>query len=175
MKFHRSAATGAVGALTLAGSLAAVSSAQAAPTVPQSLRVPDGNVRIASLTGRGVQTYDCINQAWTFRAPTAVLGRLDRNSMVHFGGPTFQSLRDGSSVTGRSIANVPAIEPGTVPQLLIQATGTIGGTGSVLGGTTFVQRLRTQGGAAPAGVCDASGQPSVAVPYRALYVFWKAR
>ena len=36
----------------------------------------------------------------------------------------------------------------------------------------FVQRLETRGGVAPGGTCDPAADATVAVPYRARYVFY---
>ena len=41
----------------------------------------------------------------------------------------------------------------------------------VLGQVDYVQRLETRGGVAPAGACDPAKDVTVAVPYRARYVF----
>lgn len=44
-----------------------------------------------------------------------------------------------------------------------------------MGEVTFVQRIRTWGGNAPSGGCDAARAGAVArVPYRALYCFYRS-
>jgi uncharacterized protein DUF3455 len=67
-------------------------------------------------------------------------------------------------------ASVPAPEAGAIPWLLLRAT-TRAGDG-VLSGVDFIQRIRTEGGVAPAGACDPAADATVAVPYRARYVFY---
>jgi hypothetical protein len=37
--------------------------------------------------------------------------------------------------------------------------------------SVYVQRLQTRGGVAPTGVCDPASDSTVAVPYRARYVY----
>jgi hypothetical protein len=64
--------------------------------------------------------------------------------------------------------SAPAATPNSIPQLLITAK-TTRGTG-VFGGVTFIQRLATTGGVAPATACTA-GQ-TTSVPYRAVYRFF---
>jgi hypothetical protein len=56
-----------------------------------------------------------------------------------------------------------------VPWLKLVGTPTPNTTG-VFSNVTFIQRLDTRGGAAPAGTCTAPS--TVAVDYTANYVFW---
>ena len=106
--------------------------------------------------------------AWTFREPAATLyGHGRRPVGIHFRGPTFESF-DGSNVTGTVKGSVTV--SGAVPWLLLQATANQGD--GVLAKVDFVQRLETRGGVAPAGACDPGEDATVAVPYRARYVFY---
>jgi Protein of unknown function (DUF3455) len=147
------------------------------PEVPAAIQVPSGQV-VLEVAGKGVQVYDCKPSAtdpgeltWTFREPAAVLhGRGGHTVGIHYRGPTFESF-DGSSVTGTLQASVPAPVPGAVPWLLLRAVANQGD--GVLAGVDYVQRLDTRGGAAPAGTCDPATDSTVAVPYRAHYVFYE--
>jgi hypothetical protein len=147
------------------------------PEVPAAIQVPGGQV-VLEVAGKGVQIYDCKPSAtdpgvltWTFREPAAVLyGRGGHAVGIHYRGPTFESF-DGSSVTGTLQASVPAPVPGAVPWLLLRAVANQGD--GVLAGVDYVQRLDTRGGAAPAGTCDPAADSTVAVPYRARYVFYE--
>jgi hypothetical protein len=68
------------------------------------------------------------------------------------------------------------VSPTAVPWLLLSATTTPApGGGGLLAKTTFVQRLFTVGGVAPAAsTCAAANVGATAeVPYTAEYVFWK--
>ena len=58
---------------------------------------------------------------------------------------------------------------GNIAWLLLQAVATTDGR---LGRTTYVQRLNTSGGVAPAGTCTPGA--TIAVPYTADYFFWRA-
>ena len=177
----------AVGAVALVGGGATAATAAAASPapasvdvaaqvqrVPDALKVPDGNKLIATFQGDGVQIYGCTNAAWTFIQPAATLTRNGQPVAVHFAGPSFprwESTKDGSLVGAKRFAGVD--EPGAVPQLLLQAQENTGGPGTQFGTVTFVQRLNTRGGLAPAGACAAGAQ--VSVHYTADYAFWAAQ
>jgi len=140
--------------------------------VPKELRVPDGHRLILRALGRGVQVYDCPSGTWMLREPAAVILRGDRTVAVHYAGPTWQSVEDGSKVvaSGERVA-VDAPHPERdIPWLRLQADGT--GPG-LFEHVAYIQRLKTRGGVAPAGTCAAGA--STAVPYRAVYTFWAPR
>jgi hypothetical protein len=163
------------------------------PPVPASLQVPAGNE--AFLLGRGVgtQNYECQPSgplgrvAWTLFTPQATLfSDLDEQLTTHFFSPnpveggivrvTWEDSRDTSTVWARAIASV-VVTPGAIPWLLLQKTGTqVGPTGGdTLSKTTFIQRLNTFGGSAPATGCDRLkdvGRKAF-VPYTADYFFYK--
>ena len=139
--------------------------------VPPELRVPDGYKRVLGSVGRGVQIYDCVEGAWKFREPTAAIfdKRTDKVVAIHYVGPSWQSIRDGSKVVGavRARRDAPNAQR-DIPWLLLQATGTSGP--GVFAEVQYIQRLDTEGGVAPAGPCT-TGQ-TVSVPYQAAYEFW---
>src|SRR6266536_2076247 len=150
---HRVAAGLAVAAMAAigAGAAAVPAGAQDAGVahsdqrnVPEAIRVPDGNTRIAVMPGRGVQTYQCVNGAFTFVQPDAILEHHGRPEVLHTRGPIWTDVKDGSSVSGAVQATSPVA--GAVPQLLLTAT-VIRGPG-FLGEVTFIQRLNTTGGVA---------------------------
>jgi len=136
--------------------------------VPEAIRVPAGNRRIAVMPARGVQTYQCAAGAWTFLQPDAILRHRGRPEVLHTKGPVWTSIVDGSSVTAAARANSPV--EGAIPELLLGATGTRGP--GLLGAVTYLQRLDTTGGLAPAGSCVDGA--TVSVPYTADYAFWVA-
>jgi len=127
--------------------------------------VPPGNRLIAAMDGVGVQVYQCTDGAWTFLEPVARLSDPSPD-VIHFRGPSWESIRDGSLVEAATVASSPV--PGAIPQLLLQATRTRG-TG-IFGSVTYVQRLDTAGGLAPTTRC-LSGQTQ-GVPYTAEYRFF---
>jgi Protein of unknown function (DUF3455) len=62
---------------------------------------------------------------------------------------------------------------GNIPWLLLQAAATTPGPdGDRLSNTTWIQRLNTSGGVAPAGTCTPG--ETIPVPYSADYFFWRA-
>ena len=158
------------GAIALSAALPTAASAQ---TQSLGSLIPErGNVPFLASLGTGVQIYQCNGTAWTFVAPRATLTDvLGRPIISHFGGPTWQDDKDGSKVVGKGVASV-TVNPKAIPWLLL--SGTPSGTG-VLAKTTFIQRLLTNGGLAPAAsTCTtANAGRQAEVPYTAEYVFWK--
>ena len=128
----------------------------------------------------GVQKYACqANGTWLFTDPVATLfrkGGRPKATGSHFlntatGRPVWK-LEDGSIVEAARKASAPA-GAGTIPALLLEAVSTtVGADGDRLARTTWVQRLNTSGGVAPAGTCTPGA--TSAVPYAADYVFWAA-
>ncbi|MFJ5302389.1 DUF3455 domain-containing protein [Streptomyces sp. NPDC088350] len=170
--------TAALAAVT-AGTLVSATAGQAATpqslhlgvTVPDALKVPDGNKLTGVFSAAGVQTYTCTNGAWTLLEPAATLwaknDRSKRSVALHSRGPVWVSTVDGSAVNGSAIAKSP--KTGTIPELLLESTATRG-TG-VFAGVSYIQRLDTHGGVAPAAAC--TGTDQVSVRYSATYAFYK--
>ena len=173
--------TAAIVALATAWPLAVTAKAEpAAPAVPSQLQVGAANKVFLVAHAIGVQIYSCNTSAsgfvWGFVAPRANLydaaGKL---IATHFAGPTWQA-RDGSSVVGRRVDGV-TVDSTAIPWLLLAAASTSDGfDGDRLTGTTFIQRIATEGGLAPAAAgCDAATAGTrQEVEYTADYVFWKA-
>ena len=157
----------AIGALLVGG--AATASATPAPAkVPDAIKVPDGNRHLATYYGEGVQIYGCTNGAWTLIQPAAVLSKHGKPVAIHSKGPVWTSTVDGSTVGAAAVANSPQRD--AIPQLLLKANLNSGD--GVFGKVTYIQRLNTRGGVAPAGTCAAGAQ--TAVGYSADYSFWVA-
>jgi hypothetical protein len=182
---HRVAGGLAVTALAAVGIGMATAPAGAAPAVPATLsadqtqasdqngvpaaiRVPDGFNRIAEMSSRGVQTYQCTNGAFTFLQPDAILQFNGRAQVLHTRGPVWTSVVDGSSVSATVIGSAPSENANAIPQLLLGSTANRGP--GLLANVQFVQRLDTTGGLAPTGAC-ADGT-TASVPYTADYTFW---
>lgn len=132
----------------------------------------EGHVR----TGKGTQIYQCNadGAAWTLLKPEATLSADDGTPIIHhFAGPTWQSLDDGSSVMATRTASMAA-PSGGIPWLLLTAKNNALGPegGDELFPTTYIQRVNTTGGLAPATPCAAGAVK--AVPYTADYIFYKA-
>lgn len=173
--------TVAVTSLALTALLAACSSMtpMATPNAPAAVTVPAGNKAVMMAVGMGDLAYECRAKAgatdafeWVFVGPTATL--YDKNKVAvgkYYAGPTWES-NDGSKVTGKQLAVSPAA-PGSIPLQLVQANPATGN--GAMTGVTYIQRLNTMGGVAPADVCNAGAVGSKKmVKYQADYVFYKA-
>jgi hypothetical protein len=141
-----------------------------------ALDAPHGNGRVFSLSARGVQIYECLPAqagtfGWTFKAPEATL--FDREGKVvatHYAGPTWESTDDGSKVKGTRVASEASTSPGAIPQLLLSAN--VLAPGKTFGQVSFIQRVHTVGGSAPAAGCEAVTRGAeLRVPYTAIYNF----
>ena len=89
----------------------------------------------------------------------------------YYGGPTWEH-NDGSKVTGKQLAVSPG-PSGAIPLQLVQTEPT-SGAGTFVG-TTYIQRINTVGGVAPAAPCDAGRVGTKqTVSYSADYVFYKS-
>jgi Protein of unknown function (DUF3455) len=116
---------------------------------------------------------------WLFTDPEATLYKttgVSRPIGTHFlnfatGRPVWQ-LKDDSSVEAARTVTVSG-GTGNIAWLLLQAVVTTAGSdGDRLTSTTWVQRLNTSGGVAPAETCVPGDR--IAVPYSADYFFWRA-
>jgi hypothetical protein len=100
-----------------------------------------------------------------------------------FGNATWQSSPDSSKVWGQTLYAIPAGSDASCPNagaigcLLLQSIGSEKGPagGKILTSTTFIQRLNTQGGAAPATGCSIAADvgKQTLVPYTADYYFFR--
>jgi hypothetical protein len=170
-----------IAAVAAAGSLAQSAQARPVPAVPDDIKVEAGHKMFLLANAVGVQIYSCNASAagpvWGFVAPRADLfDKRGRLVIKHFGGPTWQ-FTDGSSVVARLVRPV-TVDATAIPWLLLErATTTEGADGDRLTGTTFIQRIATTGGLAPAAaLCNAATVGvRVEVPYTADYTFWKKK
>jgi hypothetical protein len=116
----------------------------------------------------------------------------DQQIITHFLSPnpveggalraTWQHSRDTSAVWARAIrtsSDPEFVAPGAIPWLLLEFVGTQEGPtgGQKLTVTTFIHRVNTAGGIAPATGCAVSTDigSRVFVPYEADYFFYKER
>ena len=163
------------------------------PTVPPALAVPLGATLAIHDHGTGVQIYTCtpgggagggagsgadagaVTYSWVLKGPDAKL--YDANNVqvgTHGIGPEWTSI-DGSIVNGTKVeqANAPSMTPAAIPWLLLRGSTPTGGTTGVFTNVTYVQRVSTTGGAAPATGCDASTSGTdTSVAYTAEYYFY---
>lgn len=174
------AATIAMSAAALfTGSQLATASPASPPDVPGQIAVPAGNVLSAVAAAEGFQIYTCQPQgssyAWLLSQPQAVLVEKGHKPWaLHYGGPSWTAM-DGSTVTATRVDGAPAPSSSDIPWLLLKAASNTGPDGGTFKSTTFIQRLNTSGGQAPATGCDADHVGSTArIYYTADYYFYRA-
>jgi hypothetical protein len=148
------------------------------PAAPAKVAVPEGHKLFLVGQASGFQIHECTAAGWKFVGPLANL--YDDNGkllMTHFGGPSWQA-RDGSKVMATLDGDgAITVDPTAIPWLRLRVTSAIAGAdGDRLAATTYIQRLETSGGLAPAPeACTAGTVGEVArIPYTAVYAFWKA-
>jgi hypothetical protein len=152
-------------------------SSKCAPPVPNAaLQVPAGNHLAFSFDAIGVQIYTCTatatGTAWVFSAPEATLyNEGGQVAGTHYAGPTWQA-DDGTTVVGARVAGA-TVDASSIPWLLLRAVSHTGDDGR-MSDVSYIQRLDTTGGLAPASGCDADHVGSVArVDYTATYYFYR--
>ena len=159
---------------------------QRAPEVPSTLVVPEGNKVSFHAYAIGVQNYTATASttsptgfAWTFTGPEAVLLDADGNVVgTHyaFAGPTRPAWESNSGsrvVAARTVPPV-TVDSTAIPWLILSAVPetTIGP--GIFEQTTYIQRVNTTGGLAPAALPTALGQ-TASVGYTAEYYFYRAK
>lgn len=148
---------------------------------PTEFPTPEGHKKALELTTAegAVQIYTCAAKKddpaqfqWTLKAPEAYLVDGQGNTVgKHYGGPTWEG-NDGSKAIGDADKRQSRPAPDTIPWLLLPAR--YEGQG-IFSGVTFVQRVNTVGGVAPAtGADKANAGKEVRVKYKATYYFYKA-
>ena len=148
--------------------------------LPASVQVPAGNKVAMETVGTGDITYECRARAnmpgqyeWVFVGPDAKLwDRSGKQVGKYYGPPATWENMDGSKVTATQVAVSPAGD-GNIPTQLVKANPAMG-TGAMTG-TTYIQRVVTKGGVAPAMACaQANMGAKQVVKYQADYIFYKA-
>jgi hypothetical protein len=144
------------------------------------VKVPTGNKVAMQTVGVGLITYECRAKKdmagqfeWVFVGPDAALN--DRSGKMvgkYYGPPATWESMDGSKVTATQVAVSPA-GAANIPHQLVKANPATGN--GAMSGVTYIQRVATVGGIAPASMCGAANPGSKqTVKYQADYIFWKA-
>lgn len=134
--------------------------------------VPDGHEQAFQLSATGVQIYSWTGTNWAFREPEATLFDAEKKFVgKHYKGPAWEGI-DGSKVTAKVVTNAPAYNPNSIPHLLL-TSDKVTGTG-IFSGVTYIQRVDTVGGKAPADPGTNAGQEA-RVDYSAAYVFYRLK
>ena len=171
--------------ITMIGAAAVLSACASSPmmmkvdnaALPEAVRVPMGQKLMMATTGVGEITYECREKKdmagaheWAFVGPMATLYSGDRRAVgKYYAGPTWEAA-DGSKVSGKQLAVAPA-SPGNIPLQLVKADPAMGA--GAMTGVSYIQRLNTKGGVAPAMACDAASKGKrQQVAYEADYVFY---
>jgi hypothetical protein len=148
--------------------------------LPAAIQVPAGNAVAMETVGVGMITYECKTKAsttdqfeWVFVGPDAkLMDRSGKEVGKYFGPPATWQSTDGSKITATQLAVAPAAA-GSIPLQLAKANAAMGD--GQMKGISYIQRVATQGGAAPAKACDAASLRSKeVVKYQADYIFWRA-
>ncbi len=154
--------------------VAAPAGASPPPSVPAALRVPDGNAMVWKAAATGWQIYTCAADGWKLKAPEAIL-RDDAGKTIgkHFAGPTWEAS-DGSRVVGELKAKADSPDGNAIPWLLVAGKSHSGD--GALAKVSFIQRLATTGGKAPASGCDAAHVGAEQrIAYTATYYMYAPR
>ena len=170
------AALSACAGMQSGGSMSSYSQA----SLPDPVKVPTGNKVALETVGVGEITYECRAKTdapgtfeWAFVGPQADLNsRSGAKVGTYFGPPATWAANDGSKITGTQVAVSPA-PAGNIPMQLVKANPA-SGPGAMMG-VTYIQRVATKGGVAPADPCNsgAAGKKMV-VKYQADYIFYTA-
>jgi hypothetical protein len=164
------------GALALFLLVTAVGAAPGGDRAPDlsaypKLQVPAGHKVAFRAYAEGVQIYRWDGTSWVFQRPEAMLYDFGGEGEIvgtHYVGPTWES-NSGSYVVG-TVLEKATVDPNAIPWLKLQAT-TSSGPG-VFNGVTFIQRVNTTGGTAPASPGTCAGEEA-SVYYTADYYFYR--
>lgn len=149
--------------------------------LPEAVKVPMGHRVAMETVGAGDIDYECRARKdmagqfeWAFVGPDAQLrDRAGRVVGRYYGPPATWESMDGSKITGAQLAVAPASGAGNIPLQLVKANPAMGM--GAMQGVSYIQRVATWGGVAPALACGAANLGAKQrVPYRADYIFYKA-
>jgi len=155
-----------------------------AQTIPDSLKVPEGNKLMLQAFARGVQIYQVQRSAadptvfvWVNSAPSATLyanANFTNQIGTHFVGPSWQFTK-GPAKEEKVVAKKEkgiTVDATAIQWLLLKAVPSLSSPGNKV---TYIQRLNTHGGLAPTtGADEAHLGQVINVPYTATYLFYMA-
>jgi hypothetical protein len=135
------------------------------------LNAPAGSKLVYHVYATGVQIYRWNGTSWAFVAPEAVLSADARGKSkvgTHYAGPTWESV-SGSKVVG-AVSDRCTASAAAIPWLSLTAVSSSGP--GIFQRVTFIQRVNTAGGLAPATSGSTTGEEA-RVPYTAEYYFYR--
>ncbi len=157
-------------AMLTAPATSALADDNRAPEVPEDIAVEDGNKVHFHGFGVGFQIYTWNGTNWGNAVPEAVLFHGENGVVViHSVGPTWES-NSGSKVVGELPPKSVIVDPNAIPWLRLNAKSPEGP--GIFANTSFIQRVNTVGGKAPATDGAFIGQVA-RVPYTADYFFYR--
>lgn len=140
----------------------------------ESIQIEAGNELAFHTYAVGVQIYKWNGSSWVFVEPVANLyaDKGFRGQVgTHYAGPTWES-NSGSKVVARRVQNTGCTpDAKAIPWLKLEAVTTDGP--GIFSRVTFIQRVNTTGGIAPAAPGTTVGEEA-RVPYTAEYFFYRA-
>ena len=148
--------------------------------LPAAVQVPAGHKVAMETVGVGEITYQCSAKKdmagqfeWVFAGPDAKLNdRSGKQVGKYYGPPATWESMDGSKLTATQVAVAPN-GMGNIPSQLVKGNPAMGS--GAMTGVTYIQRVDTRGGVAPATSCAAGNLGArQTVKYQADYIFYKA-
>ncbi len=143
--------------------------------IPAQIQVPYGNKVMMTVHAKGDQIYQCSFEkggySWVLQAPDAQLFD-DQGRVVgsHYSGPIWE-YKEGSRVAGRVLKKIDVAPATSISWLLVKVIVHKGK--GILSEASYINRINTHGGLAPASGCDANHQGGEKrVFYTADYVFY---
>ncbi len=143
--------------------------------IPEPIKAPLGHQPYLTVHAKGQQIYLCTLEQgryeWKVQAPDAKLFDADGKIVgKHFQGPIWE-YKEGGQVQGEILASYDASPGSAISWLLVKVVATKGK--GVFTGTSYINRINTQGGLPPAKGCDGNhlgGEKRV--NYAADYIFY---
>ena len=169
-----------VSLLAACGSMSPMMPTYSQAGLPAAVQVPAGNKVAMETVGVGEITYQCSAKKdmagqfeWVFAGPDAKLNdRSGKQVGKYYGPPASWESMDGSKLTATQIAVAPN-STGNIPLQLVKGNPAMGS--GAMSGVTYIQRVDTRGGVAPAMPCAAGNMGArQIVKYQADYIFYKA-
>jgi hypothetical protein len=193
---HRNSLAGLAVALAVSLAQPAQADEVTPPAVPASIQVPAGHAPYLVGHAAGTQNYACVptdaGVVWQLYTPQATLfDGMDEQVTTHFFSPnplapaeflpTWQHSADTSAVWVKADAapytGADFVEPGALAWLRLKVVASVAGPtgGDALTATTYIHRVNTSGGVAPATGCSKPRDlgKKAFVPYTADYYFYR--
>jgi hypothetical protein len=182
MMIRTAIATAAVSLIAACGSMSPTMPTYSQAALPAAVQVPAGNRVALETVGVGEITYQCSAKKdmagqfeWVFVGPDAKLNdRSGKQVGKYYGPPATWEALDGSKLTAVQVAVAPNTGmAGSIPLQLVKGNPAMGS--GAMQGVSYIQRVDTRGGVAPALPCAANNlNAKQIVQYQADYIFYKA-